>query len=118
MKMMHLEQATSILKKLYEVEHKNVLKARRAFKKINEELELFQKTKDEYIQKHGKDGVINQGTPEFGKAMKFVRELLNEEVTINWEPVFTEKELIELDIKLSLKDLDLLESIGILHPTN
>lgn len=95
-------------------------KIRKYSKLINEEISSFEETKNQYIVENGsetEDGSYSiKNEVEVKKAEKWISDLLQTEVEQEFEAFFTYEDVQKISeyIELSIKDLDVFETLGIL----
>lgn len=96
-------------------------KIRKLSKLIKEEITNFEETRNQYIVENGTE--TENGTwsikdeEDVQKAEKWISDLLKVEAEIEVEPFLTYEDVknISEHIELSIKDLDVLEGLGILE---
>lgn len=95
-------------------------KIRKYTKLINEEISNFEETKNQYIVENGteEDGSYSiKDEVEVKKAEKWISDLLQTEVEQEFETFFTYEDVQKISefTELSIKDLDVFETLGILQ---
>lgn len=114
-----------VLKKFEEIplrslSGKKALELRRALKKIQEEIQVFEDAKDQYVRENGEPdeaGNVNIKDPHMiKKAYQFLEDMAQTEVSVTWQPVLddTTIEVIATNIDLTIRDLDVIEEIKLM----